>query len=172
MTNRIEVASNFNLSRATRWVRFRKRKNSPVQRKNEQRKAEEPRAQIYRPVRAICDIPAAARSKKRSVGRHPPLRLETSLRRFRVATTRSPGFPLDFLRYPIDFPSEEREKGGGAEESTQTAPIRKLPLPFSLSLAGGEEGREKNWVSTRSAGWTRTICTRKPFYGGDTMAGR
>jgi len=85
---------------------------------------------------------AAARSKKRSVGRHPPLRLETSLRCFRVATTRSPGFPLDFLQYPIDFPSEEREKGGGAEESTQTAPIRKLPVPFSLSLAG-EEGVEK-----------------------------
>lgn len=86
-----------------------------------------------------------ARTKKRSVGRLPLQRHKTSLRRFRVATTRSPGFPLDFLRYPIDFPSERSEKGEGEKESAncpypRAFPLVAPPLPLQrLFLAGVEK---------------------------------
>lgn len=116
--------------------------NFTVQRKK--RKAEEPYSNISVLYARYAIFPHAsrdARSKKRSVGRLPLQRLETSLRRFRVATTRSPGFPLDFLRYPIDFPSEESEKRGGERgerKRAQTAPIHESPL-LHLSLAGVEK---------------------------------
>lgn len=102
-----------------------RRKISPVGEAEEggKKSGKAPRGEIYRPARATCNILAresrGARTKKRSVGRLPLQRLETSLRRFRVATTRSPGFPLDFLRYPIDFPFE-REKGSAKERKGST----------------------------------------------------
>lgn len=107
-----------------------------------------------------------ARSKKRSVGQLPLQRLETSLRRFRVATTRSPGFPLDFLRYPIDFPSKERQK----ERESANCPLFHGPSShpfFSLSLfLQGSRKKKLSFYSIRGGERGRFVRVNPPLWRG------
>jgi len=142
-------------------------KISPIG-KGEKKEKQKNRAQIYRLVCTICDIPA--RESRCSLE-------ETKCRPTSAAATRNFVTSLPSCNDALSWistrfpPVSDRLSIRGEWERRRREREHKLPLSTSLShlhlsLA---EVEEKNWVSTRSAGRTRTICTRKPFYGGGTM---
>jgi len=134
----------------------------------EKRKAEE----LCSNICAICAIYSSTRIAVlvRRNGVSVDFRCSDSKLRY-VASELQRRALLDFHSISSGIRSTFHPKRARREKESkraQTAPIHEPLYPSSLPRGG----REKNWVSTRSAGWTRTICTRKPFYGGGTMAGR